>query len=273
MKSKISFALAIFIALMVISCGKSKSSEQELTVKPKTTEIKGDLGDYFEVVDKDYKIPMDENSLNQLITVEIRRKDKDFPFDVNKINPFGTNGSEEYHVGFGIEFLGDNGPIDVKNATEGGMGGPYSSEDVSSLFKLKKGESGFIRWTVDKIENLKNFQITSALQKENSSSSSVSPNSENESLNGSISSDSDIDKMLDDYENYVDQYIVYVKKASEGDMTALSEYPSLMEKANQLQSSLQEAQNNNNFSADQMKRMVSIQQKMTNAAIDMQYSN
>ena len=55
MKSKISFALAIFIALMVISCGKSKSGEQELTVKPKTTEIKGDLGEYFEVVDKEYK--------------------------------------------------------------------------------------------------------------------------------------------------------------------------------------------------------------------------
>ena len=89
----------------------------------------------------------------------------------------------------------------------------------------------------------------------------------------SISTNSDVDKMLDDYENYVDQYIVYLKKASKGDMTALSEYPSLMEKANQLQSSLQEAQNNNNFSADQMKRMVSIQQKMTNAAIDMQYSN
>lgn len=273
MKSKISFALAIFIALMVISCGKSKSGEQELTVKPKTTEIKGDLGEYFEVVDKEYKIPVDENSLNQLITVEIRRKDKDFPFDVNKINPFGTNGSEEYHVGFGIEFLGDNGPIDVKNATEGGIGGPYSSEDVSSLFKLKKGESGYIRWTVDKIEDLKNFQITSALKKEDSSNSSISTNSEDGDFNNSISGGSDIDRMLDDYENYVDQYIVYVKKASEGDMTALSEYPSLMEKANQLQSSLQEAQNNNNFSADQMKRMVSIQQKMTNAAIDMQYSN
>ncbi|MDY3548995.1 hypothetical protein PG291_10330 [Riemerella anatipestifer] len=272
MRTKISFAIAIFVALMMLSCSKNKKSE-ELTIKPKTTQIKGDLGDYFEVVEKEYKIPIEEGFLNQIITVEVRRKDVDFPFDVDKINPFGTDGGEEYHVGFGIEFLGDNGPIDVKNATEGGMGGPYSSEDVSSLFKLKKGESGYIRWTVDKIDGLKNFQITSALEK-SGSSNSLSSNSEySDSIDNFSAGDSDIDKMLDDYERYVDQYIVYIQKASQGDMTALSEYPSLMEKAQELQGSLERAQNNNNFSAGQMKRMVAIQQKMTNAAIDMQYSN
>ena len=61
---------------MVISCGKSKNSEQELTVKPKTTEIKGDLGDYFEVVDKDTNNTIgiiksvDDSTMNTLFEIE-----------------------------------------------------------------------------------------------------------------------------------------------------------------------------------------------------------
>jgi hypothetical protein len=95
------------------------------------------LGDYFEVIEKDYKIPVGGSSFDQLISVEVKRKDKDFPFNVDKVKPYGTNGGEEYHAGFGIELLGNNGPVQVNNATEGGMGGTYSREDVTSLFKLK----------------------------------------------------------------------------------------------------------------------------------------
>lgn len=265
-KFKSFFVFAISIAMALVSC---KEEPKEQMVIPKTINIKGDLGEYFEVVEKEYRIPINENSFEQIITVEIRRKDKDFPFDVDRINPFGTNGDEEHHVGFGIELLGENGPIEVKNATEGGFGGPYSSEDVSSLFKLKKGETGFIRWSIDKnVKEIKQFQITSALEKSNNSNSGYSSDYET----GSYSGSSDIDQMLNDYENYVDQYLIFLKKAQKGDMSALSEYPDLLEKAQQLEQSLEQARNDTDFSPTQMKRMVAIQQKLANAAIDM-YSN
>lgn len=75
----------------------------------------------------------------------------------------------------------------------------------------------------------------------------------------------DWDKMLDDYEEYVDQYVVLYKKAMKGDNSAITEYPALMEKANELQQSMEKAQNDNNLSPDQITRMTKIQTKMMKA--------
>ena len=52
----------------------------------------------------------------------------------------------------------------------------------------------------------------------------------------------DWDALLAAYEQYVDKYISYVKKAAKGDITALTEYPSLMKKAQQLSDKIQKAQ-------------------------------
>lgn len=264
-------ALAFMAATLMTSCGSSNSDKKEtgkdVSLKPKTTQIKGDLGDYFEVVDKEYKIPVSESSFDQKISVEVKRKDKDFPFNTDKINPFGTNGGEEYHVGFGIELLGDNGPVQVNNATEGGMGGPYSDEDVSSLFKLKKGETGYIRWTVNKTEGINSFQLTSALQKEDPTASTSSVSNDEATDEVTVTTDSkNWDNVLNDYEKYVDDYVKFYKKAMAGDNSAMTQYASLLEKAQDLQTSLAQAQNDNSLSTKQASRMLKIQQKMLDAA-------
>lgn len=75
------------------------------------------------------------------------------------------------------------------------------------------------------------------------------------------------EKMLNDYEEYVDEYVVLYKKAMAGDQTAMSEYPALMQKASDLQQSMAEAQANGNWSSEQIQRMMDIQQKMSNAAM------
>ena len=106
MKKVMTIFGAILIALTIFtSCGGGEKKEtNEVTIKPKSTSIKGDLGDYFEVVDKDYVIKVEEGSfMGGVISVEVKRTDKDFDFPTDNINPFGTNGGEDYHVGFGIE--------------------------------------------------------------------------------------------------------------------------------------------------------------------------
>lgn len=267
-KIKLSISSLTIITFLMTSCGSGDKEEtgNTISVKPKTIEIKGDLSDYFEVVDKEYKIPVIDNSFDQLITVEVRRRNKDFPFNKDKINPFGTSGGEEYHVGFGLELLGENGPIQVNNATEGGLGGPFSSADVSSLFKLKKGETGYIRWTVDKTEGINSFQLTSALQKEDATNSvSDDTSSESEETETVYSDTENWDNVLNDYEKYVDEYVKFYKKAKTGDATAMSEYPSLMENAQELEESLKSAQNDNSLSPKQITRMIKIQTKMLKA--------
>jgi len=224
------FGVFIIASFIFTSCGGVKKEESKgVTIKPKSTSIKGDLGDFFTVVDKDYVVK--EESMGGLISVEVKRTEKDFDFPVNNINPFGTNGSEDYHVGFGIELLGDSGPLEVKQATEGGMGGVYSSEDVTGLMKLKKGETGYIRWSVSKLEGLKSFQLLSAKQKEEQSKNLNSSNS------NTSESNSDCDKFIKDYENFADSYIKLLKKykANPADASILTEYTEAVQKATDMQ--------------------------------------
>lgn len=74
--------------------------------------------------------------------------------------------------------------------------------------------------------------------------------------------DSDWDQMLDDYEEYVDRYIMFYKKAMKGDMEAMAGYPELLEKANDLQASMEKAQTDNRLSVSQVRRISEIQTKM-----------
>ncbi len=74
----------------------------------------------------------------------------------------------------------------------------------------------------------------------------------------------DWDALLNAYEDYVDKYISYMKKAAKGDMTALAEYPSLMEKAQEFSEKLKNAQGE--MSGSQLARYNKITMKMANAA-------
>lgn len=236
------FGVILLISITLTNCGgrggKDKDEVKEVTIKPKSTSIKGDLGDYFEVVDKNYVVKAEKYSSRGIISVEVKRTDKDFDFPTNNINPFGTNGGEDYHVGFGIELLGESGPITVKQATEGGMGGPYSSEDVTSLMKLKKGETGYIRWSVDELDGLKSFQLSSALQKEERKSSSSSKTEEISSSSSNSGASGDCEKFCSDYEAFADSYVAFMKKykSNPADPSVLSEYSEMLSKASEMQS-------------------------------------
>jgi len=75
------------------------------------------------------------------------------------------------------------------------------------------------------------------------------------------------DALLKSYEEYVDKYISYLKKASKGDMTALSEYPALMQKAQNFSDKMKNAESN--MSASQWARYNKITMKMLEAAKEM----
>lgn len=78
----------------------------------------------------------------------------------------------------------------------------------------------------------------------------------------------DWDDLLDSYEQYVDKYIYFAKKATKGDMDALSEYPALMEKAQEFGDKMENAQSE--MSASQWERYMKITTKMIQAVGEMQ---
>lgn len=85
---------------------------------------------------------------------------------------------------------------------------------------------------------------------------------DNGSLNFSSSTDSseDWNAVLDSYENYVAKYTALYKKAQNGDMDALSEYPALMKQAQNLSEKLTDAKGS--MSEEQWARYVKITNKM-----------
>ena len=91
---------------------------------------------------------------------------------------------------------------------------------------------------------------------------------ENETSLSSSSDSEDFDAVLESYEEYVDQYIVLMKKAAKGDMSAMSEYPTLMEKAQELGEKMENAKGD--MSASQLAKYQKITMKMAEAAQNMQ---
>jgi hypothetical protein len=74
---------------------------------------------------------------------------------------------------------------------------------------------------------------------------------------------SEWDKALDEYEKYVDKYIEFYKKTKNGDLSAMSEYADMLEKANAVSEKLDDAEGD--MSAAQMARFTKIQGKFLNA--------
>ena len=90
--------------------------------------------------------------------------------------------------------------------------------------------------------------------------------SDDKEVDSSKSDDENWDATLDSYEKYVNDYISLMKKAKNGDMDALSEYPSILENAQKLSEKLQNAKGS--MSSSQLSRYVKITNKMTQAAVN-----
>ena len=94
----------------------------------------------------------------------------------------------------------------------------------------------------------------------------VSAMETNQTAKSEIVAGDDWDKILNEYEKYVDQYIKTYKKAMSGDMTAMTEYVKLAEKAQKLAAKLENAEDE--LTTAQLKRLAKINEKMQKALLD-----
>lgn len=84
-----------------------------------------------------------------------------------------------------------------------------------------------------------------------------------------ISQDDDWDEILDAYESYVNNYISCVKKAANGDISALTDMAEMLESAESFGDKLDNA--SSDLSSSQMSRYIKITSKLASAAADMSY--
>ena len=260
----------LLMAVILVAFASCSSKKTQISMKPETTTISGDLSDCFEVVDQECIVKLDKKgNIEPFATwsVKLRRTDKPFPFaDDIDVSAYGTWGSSvEAHGGFGIEVVDENGTtVQKASATEGGLSGPYSHEDVEDLFKLKPGETGTIRWSVnDDALNAKELKFTISSAFELCEKSESSSNDDDDDISSSKSS-TNWDAVLDEYESYVNQYIAFMKKAQKGDMSAMNDYPKMLEKAERFSDKLDDAEDE--MTSTQLSRYMKITNKMANAA-------
>lgn len=209
MKRNLFFIAVLVVAAVALSaCKKSNSN---ISMKPETTKISGDLAECFEVVDEEVVVKLKDGKLEPFKSVwrvKVRRTDAPLPFEegvlLEEYGSYRTDGQAYYLVGFGLRIEGADGDVVQENeATEGGLGGPYSHDDVEGLLKLKPGEVGEIRWSVDdkclEAEKPLKFKVSSAYELvEDSGTSAYKGGSQ-------IEDSGDVDELLDQFESTVNR--------------------------------------------------------------------
>jgi len=155
-----------------------------------------------------------------------------------------------------------NGEFDLNETTPNGtpsghFEGTFSGGIFQGVFTTNQGKKMPFKLSEGDVDD-SDFDVDSDYDDGDSDTEASSSSSGSE----------DWDELLASYEKYVDKYISYIKKAAKGDMTALAEYPSLMEKAQEFSDKLQRAQGE--MSASQWARYNKITTKMMKAAQEMQ---
>ncbi len=274
------------LSLFIASCGnsgKGGNGESDGEIKLKVDADLGELGEFLSA-DDEAVIKLEEaeedGEQGYLITsslgvdvekavasdfsfgLEAKILDKshiviaDFPsFDIESKNDFDN---EDYT---NVLYPGEKWAI-VKEFIKKD---DWDKEKQEMWEKIKK-EGAYIRIEPNYSGTAK-FVAYKGAKDSSSDEISSEENDEDEISDASESDSEDWDALLESYEEYVDKYISYMKKAAKGDMNALSEYPALLEKAQEFNEKMQNAQGV--MSSSQWSRYIKITNKMTKAAQEM----
>jgi len=242
--------------------GNNNKEEGKTTadLTPYKNEVKGYLGDYLEIADGTYKVEFINSGMIGEWGVKV------------KIRSIATFDKEDYGLNDGN---GGSLYLDVCDQQGAPIPGfenlasDYSNDTkIAELLKVEGAEDWvtfkkFKEYGIEFLpDNAAKFSIISK-KKEEKKASTSSSGSDTQSTTGS----GDWDAVLDDYEDYMDSYIRLIKKANAGDMSALSEYPKMYEKAISLGEKLENA--GDNLSTEQMTRLIGLQTKMMQEAAGM----
>ena len=293
MKKGILYAFVVVSFSTLVSCGPGEpTAEDYQNYSPKLStatikadgDIKGELSEYLKIKNEETKV-----NFLELTNPNVSTLDHEQVWEI-KLNVERTSAELEWD----IETLNGNYTelvmtiFDASGQPITGLDpiGCYGHDLVDNVLSLNEGEDGWVTFTIeigdyleeDIIKNWSTFTIDSEVGfvKEDSGSSSSSDVDYDDMDDYDDIDDSEIaelseeeyDAMLYDYEDFVGEYIDFYKEALEGDLGALSHYPSLLKKAENLDEKMERARNNDYLTSKQVSRYIEIQMKMMNAVME-----
>lgn len=264
------FGLAAIVAMMA-SCSESDGSK----IKPTDTKfLSGTVSKCLVVADKpaELSIVEDEDSTKSIylkVTLQMVRsglKNVD-PNDIvfedvyngAEINLVDKNGNEL----FDLE-VRDEDELKLKNLLTGDEG---STADI--IFECSYNEAKKAK-VFEKVTQFTPYEAANIVIENEDGEYIEWDGSSDFSSDAAVSSDSgseDWDALLNSYEEYVNSYVSMLQKASAGDMSALTESASFLQKAQELTQKLSSA--TSGMSSAQLSRFNEINQKMLQAAKNM----
>ncbi len=252
--------LFVFAMVIVLFCSCGIPKERVVTVS--NVDISGQLNDYVKVVDATYKFTNDGK--NAFITVKFELTTAPDGKLCRKKHP------EEIRIN-AISEAGDVLDTDI-------YGFETSRTETAKLRDLlnsgKLGDTKSISFTWDYFGSESNKQIASRIFNEATSfevidgtfdrcsrlSESTTHWDDLEAVGSSPDTGDDWDQVLNEYEKYVDEYLKFYKKASDGDLSAVTEYMTMLERAESFSKKLSNAEGS--MSASQMSRYLKITEKL-----------
>ncbi|HIZ26164.1 hypothetical protein [Barnesiella sp. An55] len=269
-KSLFVFGLAAIVAVMA-SCSGSDGSK----IKPTDTKfLSGTVSKCLVVADQpaELSIVEDEDSTKYIrlkVTLQMVRsglKNVD-PNDIDfedvyrgaEINLLDENETALFNLG-----VRDDNRLKLKNLLTGDEG---STADI--IFECLYDEAEDAK-DFEKVTQFTPYEAANIVIENEDGEEIEWDGSSDFSSDAAVSSDSgseDWDALLDSYEEYVDSYVSMLQKASAGDMSAMTESASFLQKSQELTKKLSSA--TSGMSVSQVNRYNQINQKMLQAAQNM----
>jgi len=228
----------LFASVILTSCGDGKQSD--IDILPETTDVKGDLSDYFTVADGIYKLVQGEKYTDYSndppkgfyhysVKVKIERTEEEFDFDAIDLERRG-------YLSLVCDLFDESGTPVITADREGMRTQGRNSED-RAMVSLKPGESGWAIFSFvankEEMSKVKKFEVSSNVDIGQASSISDFSSEIDDS-----ESSTDCDQFIKEYTAFVDSYIMLMKKykANPTDPSILIEYSDAAQNAVDMQS-------------------------------------
>lgn len=248
---------AVIVGLCLTACGGSDS------ITPAANKVNGPLGKFFEIVQRDYAIRDGE------VSIEFKRIAEGGP----------TDASWSTHPTFIAELQDKSGNTISSESSDV----VQTKEQLEAVFSLNVGETASVIFKFGETKGAAKVKVSSKWDESAKTEdyytsrdemvsgadygADVMPAESDVSMESSASGSEDWDAILDSYDKYVTKYISFVKKAANGDIGAMAEYPGLLQQAEDFGDKLSGAKSN--LTTEQWVRYMKITQKMSAAAAQM----
>lgn len=251
MKKNLFFAMAtVFCAILLIGCSSSKA---KITVLEDDAEYLADVyggDDFIQIVPGVYDVEEKMGSLFTTIPLKIV-KGKRYPnYVVEEFSLYVTDSNDK-------QIWVDDKKVEF----------PAVDKDAAyqKICKASMGDVVMVTFKYTPADSKKLEEIAALITSCNIDLCIEEPDEEEKEEEVVHKNSTDWDKVLDSYENYVNQYIAVLKKVNASDMSVYADMASLMEKYEELANQLENAEDD--LTPAQAARYTKITNKLATAAL------